>query len=386
MKKTYAIHAKNFVLPDRFQEGGYVVVNDGVFGEWYPEAPEGYDIIDYKDHVVAPGFVDTHIHGFAGHDVMDKDPKGLNEARYQLALCGTTSWLPTTLTSSVEEIERACESVVQSERLQDLDPVACHTQGIFLEGPFFAEKHKGAQNPDYMINPNIATFDKWQNAANGMIRKTALAPEKEGSVSYTETLTHQDIVVALGHSDATYAQAMECVEAGANVFVHTYNGMSGLHHREPGMVGAAMSTDDTYAEIICDGIHVHPAAVKALVKAKGWDKTVLVSDCLRCGGMPEGEYILGEFPIIMQDGICRLKEGGSIAGSVITMQMAAQNVFKWGIVSFDQALRMGSEVPAIAHGLNDVCGFIKPGLPADFVVVDDDLNLVETFVSGVLAR
>ncbi len=384
--KKYALHANKFVLPDRFQEGGYVVVRNGKFGEWYPEAPEGYEIVDYSEHIIAPGFVDTHIHGFGGHDVMDADPKGINDARYQLALCGTTSWFPTTLTSGVTKIERACESVVQSERLQNLKPALCHTQGIFLEGPFFSEKHKGAQNPNHMINPNISVFDKWQNAANGMIKKTALAPEKEGSVSYTETLSHQGVVVALGHSNATYEEAMRCVDAGAKVFIHTFNGMSGLHHRNPGMVGAAMSTDDTYAEVICDGIHVHPAVVKTLIKAKGWDKTVLVSDCLRCGGMPEGEYMLDEYPIIMKDGICRLKEGDSIAGSVITMQMAAQNVYKWGFVSIDQALRMGSEVPAVAHGLDDVCGFIKSGLNADFVVVDDNLNLVETFVSGELAR
>ena len=383
---TFVLHADKFLLPDRFQEGGYLVVDKGRFGDWYPQLPEGYDVVDYSGYIIAPGFVDTHIHGFAGHDVMDKDPKGINEARYNLALRGTTSWLPTTLTSSVEEIERACEAVVESERLQDLDPVAAHTQGIFLEGPFFAEKYKGAQNPEYMINPNISTFDRWQNAANGMIKKTAIAPEKEGSVSYSETISHQDVVVALGHSAATYDEAMACVGAGASVFVHTYNGMSGLHHREPGMVGAAMSSDDTYAEVICDGIHVHPAAVKALVKAKGWDKTVLVSDCLRCGGMPEGEYVLGEFPIIMADGICRLKEGNSIAGSVITMQQAAQNVLLWNIVPIDKALRMASEVPAKAHGLENVCGYIKPGLAADFVVVDEQINLVDTYVSGKLAR
>ncbi len=380
--KTYAVHAHKFLLPDRFQEGGYLVVEDGVFGKWQDQAPDGYEILDFSDSIVAPGFVDTHVHGFAGHDVMDCDPEGINEARYKLAVSGTTSWLATTLTSSVEEIERACESIVQSERLQDFHSALCHTQGIFLEGPFFAEKYKGAQNPEYMIDPSVAIFNKWQGAANGMIKKTAIAPEREGSVTYTETLSHQHVSVALGHSAATYDEAMACVDAGANVFVHTYNGMSGLHHREPGMVGAAMSSD-AYAEVICDGIHVHPAAALALIKAKGWDKTVLVSDCLRCGGMPEGEYILGEFPIIMKDGICRLRDSDSIAGSVITVQIAAQNVFKWGLVSLDQALRMGSEVPARAHGLEDRCGFIRPGLNADFVVVDEELNLIDTYVSGV---
>jgi N-acetylglucosamine-6-phosphate deacetylase len=188
--------------------------------------------------------------------------------------------------------------------------------------------------------------------------------------------------VALGHSDATYEQAARCVDAGASVFVHTYNGMSPLHHREPGMVGAAMATKNTYAEAICDGHHLNPVAVRILVAAKGAENVVLITDCMRAGGMPDGDYVLGEFPVYVSDGMARLKDGDSLAGSILTLDKAVKNVVDWGIVTPEQALRMATENPARANLIDDVCGFIRPGYAADLSIWNPDMTLSETIISG----
>ena len=172
------------------------------------------------------------------------------------------------------------------------------------------------------------------------------------------------------------------INAGASRFTHTYNGQRGLHHREPGVVGAAMSTPETYAEIICDGKHVNPAAIKALLQAKGWQHTVLITDCLGCGGMPEGSYTSGGMDVIMKDNLCWLADGKSIAGSVLTLAQGVKNIVDWGIASADIAIRMATEVPARSAHIEDKCGSIMPGRDADFVVFDHELTLVETYVGG----
>ena len=190
------------------------------------------------------------------------------------------------------------------------------------------------------------------------------------------------VVTSIGHSDATYDECIAAINAGASCFTHTYNGQRGLHHREPGVVGAAMSTSETYAEIICDGKHVNPAAIKALLQAKGWQHTVLITDCLGCGGMPEGSYTSGGMDVIMKDNLCWLADGKSIAGSVLTLAQGVKNIVDWGIASADIAIRMATEVPARSAHIEDKCGSIMPGRDADFVVFDHELTLVETYVGG----
>ena len=181
---------------------------------------------------------------------------------------------------------------------------------------------------------------------------------------------------------STYDECAAAINAGASCFTHTYNGQRGLHHREPGVVGAAMTTPNTYAEIICDGKHVNPAAIKALLQAKGWQHTVLITDCLGCGGMPEGSYTSGGMDVIMKDNLCWLADGKSIAGSVLTLAQGVKNIVDWGIASADIAIRMATEVPARSAHIEDKCGSIMPGRDADFVVFDHELTLVETYVGG----
>ncbi len=384
--KSYLIRAEKFFLPAGCMDNGYLEVVDGKFGQWHKQIPLecNLEVVDMGDRWIAPGFVDTHIHGFKDHDVMDKDPQGILDASIGLAKAGTTTWLPTTLTASVEDTCLACESVAKSEQMRPDHFKGARVGGVFLEGPFFTEKHKGAQNPAYMMDPSTDIFNEWQQASEGLIKKSAIAPEREHSEEYATYLKEHGVVCALGHSDATFDEGMAALNAGASVFVHTYNGMSGLHHREPGLVGLAMVVRNSYAELICDGIHVNKNACKALIEAKGYEHVALISDCLRCGGMPEGDYMLGDFPIIMQDGICRLKNGESIAGSVITMAQAVQNVFQWELVTASQAIEMGTAIPSRANNIDDVCGSILPGRHADFVVLDNQLNLISTYMDGEL--
>ena len=384
---SYAIKADKFFLPAGAAKGGYLTVSDGKFGVWSAEAPEGVEVRDYTGSWIAPGMVDTHIHGFYGHATTDNDADGVNASSLALAKHGTTSWLPTTFTQSADDLAESCAAIAKADDARDADFLGARIQGIFLEGPFFTTKHVGAQNPKFLIDPSVEVFDRWQKASENRIVKSALAAEKPGALDYIAQLDAKGIVTAIGHSDATFDEALAAVNAGATCFVHTYNGMRGLHHREPGIVGCAMSTPDTYAEIICDGRHVKSAAIRALVQAKGWQHVVLITDCLGCGGLPEGNYMSGGLPVVLENNLCYLRNEdgskGSIAGSVLTLARGVKNMVDWEIVTADQAIRMATEVPACSAHVDGRCGFIKPGRDADFVVFDPELNLRETYVGGV---
>ena len=372
------LSAKSIILEDSEISQAYLEIkDDGTFGSILEEKPEG-TIIDYSAYHLAPGLVDTHIHGYASHDVMDNDFEGIKVISEGLLSCGVTSWLPTTLTDSVENLDAVCETIGQHAGQE----TGAKIQGIFLEGPFFTEKYKGAQNPKYMSDPSIEKLDKWHRLSQGLVNKIAIAPERQGVKEFIEFANSKDIRTALAHSDATYQEAKKAVDAGANIFVHVYNGMSGLHHREPGMVGAALNLKDIYAEMICDGHHVHPAAAEVVVKARGPQETVLITDCMRAGGMGEGLSRLGEFEVVVKDGTARLKDSGSLAGSILELIEAVQNVLAWGLVTLPDALRMASLAPAKSVGVDHVCGLIAEGRPADLIVVDDAGQLIATYLDG----
>lgn len=372
------IKAKYIVLENEVLENHYLVVEDGKFKACVDTLPDNSDVIDYGDAYISAGLVDTHIHGYKNADIMDADPEGLQTIANGIVENGVTSWLPTTLTASVEQLDRACQVIGENA-----DKITgAKVQGIFLEGPYFTEKYKGAQNKDYMSDPSIEQLLKWQELANGLIKKIAIAPERNGVKEFIEVAKENGIYVALGHSDATYFQASQAVENGANIFVHTFNGMRGLHHREPGMVGAALNLNDVYAEVIADGFHLHPAVIQLIVKTRGTDETVLITDCMRAGGMPDGRSTLGEFEVIVQDGMARLASDGNLAGSILKMIDGVKNVVNWGIVSLPDALRMASLNPAKSVGIDNVCGKIEAGYAADFIVVTPEADLLATYIDG----
>jgi N-acetylglucosamine-6-phosphate deacetylase len=226
----------------------------------------------------------------------------------------------------------------------------------------------------------VDVFRGWQDVAHGLICRSALAPEREGSLAYISQLADLGVACALGHSDATYEQGLAAVSVGANSFVHTYNAMSPLHHRNPGLVGCAMSTPDTYSELICDGKHVSPGAAMALIRAKGWQHVALITDCLACGGMPEGEYELGGQQVYLKDGIAKLADG-TIAGAATNLFECMKNAILFGIEEAD-AVRAATFNPACALGAQDKVGSIATGKYADFIVCRSDYTGKRVFMSG----
>ena len=376
----YYVYAKQIVLDDQVIDKAYLTIEDGKFGPILMEEPQDAPIKDYSNSIVAPGLVDTHIHGYKSHDVMDNDFEGIKVISEGLLSCGVTSWLPTTLTSSAQLLNDVCETI--GNHYQEV--TGAKIRGIFLEGPFFTEKYKGAQNPKYMSDPSVEKLAKWHELSQGLVNKIAIAPERKGVKEFIEFAKSKCVYSALAHSEATYEDAAAAVEAGANIFVHIYNGMSGLHHRNPGMVGAALSLDKVFAEMICDGHHVHPAAARVVTRARGPQETVLITDCMRAGGMGEGQSRLGEFEVVVKDGTARLKDTGNLAGSILELKQGVKNVVDWGLVSPAEALRMASLTPAQSVGIESVCGRIAPGYEADFIVVSDQLELEATYLDGEL--
>ncbi|MEK3854922.1 N-acetylglucosamine-6-phosphate deacetylase [Cytobacillus sp. FSL H8-0458] len=373
------IYADKFFLEDGAAGPGFLKIKEGRFASFIDELPtETAKVIDYAGQWIAPGLVDTHIHGFQNHDVMDNDLDGLKAISEGLLSCGVTSFLPTTLTSSTKLLNEVAAMI--GEHYTEVK--GAKIKGIFLEGPFFTEKHKGAQNKSYFCDPSIEMLDTWQQQSSNLIKKIALAPERQGAAEFIEYAVNNGIAVGLAHSNATYEEAKHAVEKGATIFIHTFNGMSGLHHREPGMAGAALSLSHVFAEIICDGHHVHPAAAKVLMNARSRKETVLISDCMMAGGMPDGRYQLGEFPVEVKDGAARL-ESESLAGSILRLIDAVRNIVEWGIATPEEAIYMASKAPAASIHLDGECGNIAAGLDADFIVLTPKLELVATFLDGV---
>ncbi|EMP68929.1 N-acetylglucosamine-6-phosphate deacetylase [Streptococcus mutans] len=375
---TTYIKANKFYYPYETKLGGYLELVDDSFGKWLSTVPEGAQVLDYSGYEIAPGLVDTHIHGFAGADVMDNKEESLATMSRELLSAGVTSFLPTGLTASFETLNKVCQTTAKFAGKE----TGARIQGLFFEGPYFTEKYKGAQNPSYMRNPSTSELDQWLASSKGLLKKIALAPEREGTAEFISYACKRGVVVALGHSDATYQEAVEAVEAGASVWVHAYNGMRGLNHREPGMVGAVYNIPNTYAELICDGYHVHICVCDILLHQKRPDHVVLITDCMSAGGQPDGDYMLGEYPVTVENGTARLKSNGALAGSILQLKDGVKNIVDWGLVSKADAIMMASLIPAISVGIDDVCGQIKEGHLADFIVLDKEMNLRATYLAG----
>ncbi|MGM0139574.1 N-acetylglucosamine-6-phosphate deacetylase [Enterococcus sp. DIV0755b] len=372
------IYADKFFLNSDTKPAGYLEIINDKFGNYYTELPEkDANVVDHSGQWIAPGLVDTHIHGYKNQDVMDNNAEGLKIMSEGLLECGVTSYLPTTLTSTKELLKDVAKTI--GDTYQEVK--GAKIQGIYFEGPFFTEEHKGAQNPSYFGDPDIDTFHEWQEASGGLIKKIALAPERKGVKEFVNQVTQEGVVVALGHSNATLEEATEAVEAGASVFVHAYNGMRGLNHREPGMVGALLSLQHVFSELICDGHHVHPQAAEILMEKAGHDHVALITDCMMAGGMPDGDYVLGEFPVVVKDGTARMKEG-NLAGSILKLKEAIKNVVDWEIATPEEAIMMATWVPAVSCKIDDKCGLIRNGRDADFIVLNPDMTLAATYLDG----
>ena len=275
----YFIKASKFLLENGVKENAVLKVENGCFGGFTDRVPVGAEVVNYEGLTVAPGLFDTHIHGVKGFDIMDGTKEAVHGISEAILSLGVTRFLPTTLTSSKPALEKAILAVKEAVE-EGLSGAL--SEGIFLEGPFFTEKHKGAQNPDYFLDPNMNDFDHWQELADGQIAKIALAPERDGAMDFIEKVTQQGVKAGIAHTDASYECCCEAVEHGANIFIHLFNGMSGLHHRKPGVAGAALMEEKAFAELICDGHHVHPD-VAAMAYQQKQKKLMLITDCMSAG-------------------------------------------------------------------------------------------------------
>ncbi len=367
-------NANVFLENQGFVKAGFTVEN-GVFTEILQgDSPdEGADL---HGRYIIPGLVDIHTHGNSGADFSDGDYDGLVKMARYLAQNGVTSFAPASMTLPYEVLEKAYKT---AKRFAEAQPTDCAVlRGINMEGPFFSEKKKGAQNAAYLRKPDFQAFRKLYDACDGLIRIVDIAPELEGAVEFTEKASRL-CTVSVAHTDASYEEALAAYRAGAKHLTHLYNAMPGIHHRKPGVIGAAAETERVYAELICDGQHVHPSAVR-MAFCLFPERICLISDALRCCGMPDGKYMLGGQEVFLRDGIARL-EDGTIAGSAATLYQCMQNAVRFGI-SKEVAINSATLNPARQLGCADMIGSIAVGKQADFIICDADLNQEAVYLRG----
>ena len=369
------LYKNGYIFSDgKFVHGSFRVEGDR-FTEVLACVPEE-DGVNLNGAYVIPGLVDVHNHGNSGFDFSDGNYEGLKAMAKYLAQNGITSFAPASMTLPYEVLSKAFAT---GAKLRDEKPKGCaRIMGVQMEGPFFSEKRKGAQNADYLRNPDFAAFKKLYFDCGGLIKIADLAPELPGSVEFTKEAVKL-CTVSVAHTDATYEEAKAVYDVGATYLTHLFNTMPGIHHRKPGVIGAAAENENVQAELICDGLHVHPSAVRMAFKLFP-GRIVLVSDALRCCGMPDGEYELGGQQVFLQGGIAKLADG-TIAGAATNLYQGMLNAIAFGIPK-EEAILSATINPAKALGYWKEIGAIASGYRADFVICDKNLNRKQVYIAG----
>jgi N-acetylglucosamine-6-phosphate deacetylase len=328
--------------------------------------------------VLMPGFIDLHVHGFGGRGLGD-GAADAHEASRLVAATGVTTWYAGLgHGSGLQEVER---SVAQAASVVGSRTGGARLAGVFMEGPYISVEKRGAWPAANLRPPSVAELRRLMEAAGGSIRRVNVAPELPGALEFIRAARESGVVVSLGHSNAAYEEAVAGIEAGATIANHTFNAMSGLDHRRPGLVGAVLSRDDLLAEIILDGVHVHPAAARALFRARGAEGVVLITDGSQMTGMPDGTYARGGRSLVVAGGACRLPDG-TLAGSVSTFDRDLRNAHAWLTTDLVALAAMSSGNAARAMGIAGETGAIAPGLLADLALLDEDFTVLATVVGG----
>lgn len=366
-----------------------VVIEDGIVSSMGTqeagESAAGDRVLDYPGATLAPAFFDVHMHGAAGHDVMEATPEALLAVGGFLASRGTGSYLATTVTASKDATLRALAGLAKLvAKAPDEARHKAWPIGIHLEGPFLSHAKKGVQPAEHLLTPDIATFDRFFDASEGHIKLMTMAPELPGAVELVAHASARGVRVSLGHSDATSAETRAAIAAGAASATHTFNAMRPLDHREPGILGTVLTTDSLYAELICDGIHTAPELVKLWWRAKGPERAILVTDAMSAAGKPDGEYHLGGFAVQVANGKAMAR--GVLAGSVLTLDRALTNFLEFTGADLEQGLRLLSTNPATMTGFQDRAGSLAVGQKANLVAVDGAGKLLASFVNGLPAN
>lgn len=378
--RKYYLKVQKIIGADKDYNQHAVLVRDGVIAAVTPHCDETVPCIDLGNVSIAPGMIDLHIHGREGCDVMDASMTSMETISKSLAQYGVTGFLATTVTSSWPETLAAMD--ILGEAAQKTMPGA-QVLGGYSEGLFFTKDHKGAHNEGYFLDLTKERVDALIDAAQGQLRVLALAPEINNAYEMIEYIRSCGVKVMVGHTGATYEQTVCALEAGACGGVHVFNGMRGIHHREPGCTGAVL-VHDTNVEVIADGVHLHPAILQMICRLKQPEQVTLISDCINAGGLADGAYMLGKTEIAVEDGIARTR-GGSLAGSTLTLDRAAHNLSRLAKIPFRNAVHMASLSPALFLGMEDKLGSIAVGKQADLAVFDEAGEVVATLVKGKLA-
>lgn len=384
---TLLIAGGRIITPDGSIDDGAVLIQAGRIACVGPSEPmcqlEVDRTIDASGCIVAPGYIDMHIHGAAGADVMDASREALSTMASFAASRGVTGFLPTVMSSPLEQMTAACQAVAQYiESAADNSSInGAQVLGINVEGPFFNTDARGAQPAEGIYPPCRDVLEAILDAGNDHVRVMSVAPEMPGALDIIEALNEMGILASIGHTQASFDQTAAAAQAGARLTTHTFNAMRGLHHREPGTVGAALTIDELSCEAIADGIHLHPAAAALIARAKGCGRTVLITDAMRAAGLPDGVYDLARQRVTVTEGAARL-DNGSLAGSTLTIDRAVANMARFARIPIEEAISMASSTPARLIGLGDTKGRIERGMDGDIVILSHDLQVRTTIAMG----
>nr|WP_318469301.1 N-acetylglucosamine-6-phosphate deacetylase [Photobacterium leiognathi] len=374
----FALHPQRIFTPTGIAYNQYVIVNDGKIEAITETKPLDCDVTELEGQTLVPGFIDIHIHGRAGADVMDATPQALQTIADALPKTGVVAWVGTTVTAPWQDIINALQQV--RDFCQQPKQVGAKLLGSFLEGPYFTEAYRGSHPTQYLQAPSIAALAELKEVAGDSLIRVALAPEYQGSDEAIQWLTAQGIKTSIAHTSANFEQVTTAHQHGADCGVHLFNGMSGLHHREPGCAGAVLF-HDMLAELIADGIHVHPVMMQLAYRMKGYQQLALITDCMRAGGLSDGKYQLGAQMITVTNGEARTDDG-SLAGSTCSLDQALRNMIMLAGAPEWEAVQMATSVPAKYVGIDDKLGFIKPGYNASFALLDPQFQIQATLIDG----
>ena len=367
-------------------EHAALLIEDGSIAALGPRAalsiPPSARVIDFGDAILTPGLIDIHIHGAAGHDVMDASPDGLAAIERLMLRHGVTSYCPTTVTAPIDQTLQALELLGRAAQERYAAGDRARPLGIHLEGPFLSHARRGVHSPLFLQPVSMELFSRMWDAAGGKVSILTIAPELEGAQALIANAVGRGICVSIGHSNADLEHAMTGIRAGARHATHTFNAMRRLDHRDPGLLGAILTDNSLTADIIADGLHVRPEVVDLFLRAKGPDRAVLITDGISATGMPDGTYHLGSYQVTVKDGRC--ESYGKLAGSVLTMDRALQNVMHFAGVSFQDSVRMATLNPARVLGIEGRKGTLRVGADADVVVFSPSGQVRQTIVGGIV--
>lgn len=366
----------NIIFLDKIENGSLLIENN-VIREINPSEVNDTTIIDCKGLFVSPGFIDIHIHGAGGHDTMDGTFEAINEISKTICKYGTTSFTPTTMTMSAEDI---LKSMMAIKRAKTDGTDGAIVLGAHLEGPFISPSAIGAQNPNYLIAPSYENFKSMTGEAMDAVVSITMAPEVEGAKELASTLSSKGIRCSIGHTKATYEEALDGIKCGFCHSTHLFNAMTGFTHREPGVVGATFDTDIT-TETISDGIHISYPSLRVAYKQKGTDKTLLVTDAMCACGMPDGTYSLGGQPVTVKSGAARL-DNGALAGSILTLNKSIKNINDNTDYPLYEIVKMASYNGAKYCRVDDKKGQIKENFDADLTIFDENIDVKMTIIGG----